>query len=136
MLLLGLVTKLVAIDLTVGFGAALFVTGECPPVTCARNRPQLVDYCDDAASRFGWSVCVAINCSGSPCRVGCGCHRPFFLFCPTQEVSLNCPERQPHLRKVGVGEGGGRGALARRTGASSTSAFKRALAGKEVVPRK
>ena len=88
LLLLGLVAKLVAIDVTFGFGAASYVTGECPPTTCARGRLQLVDCCDDAASRFGWSVYVAINCSGSPCRVGSGCHRPFFLFCPTQEVSV------------------------------------------------
>ena len=38
-------------DTSFGFGATSNLTGECPPVFCARGRPQLVDCCDDAASR-------------------------------------------------------------------------------------
>ena len=46
------------IDVSLGFGEALHVTGECPPVACARGRPQLVDCRDGEAPRcFGVKFC-------------------------------------------------------------------------------
>ena len=38
------------IDMSCGLIAALYFTGECPPVVCARDRSQLIDYCADAAA--------------------------------------------------------------------------------------
>ena len=52
-LLLRLISKLAdskPIDIGFGFGPALKLTGDCPPVPCARGRPQLIDCCDDAVS--------------------------------------------------------------------------------------
>ena len=73
-LLLGPISKLVglrAIDISFGFRAPFISDLSnfhlCP---CARGRPQLIDCCDAAASRFGWSVsegiilsCVLFNSS-------------------------------------------------------------------------
>ena len=49
------------IDKGFAFGAPSYLTGECPPVACARG-PQLSDCSDDAASRCWWSVSVGIDC--------------------------------------------------------------------------
>ena len=49
------------IDTSLGFGAVLYITGECPPVLCARGRPQLTDCCDDEAPQFWWSIAVRTN---------------------------------------------------------------------------
>ena len=50
------------IDMSFGFGAALYLTVELPLVSCARGRPQFSDCCDGTAARCWRSVSVGIHC--------------------------------------------------------------------------
>ena len=45
-------------DISFGFDAASYLTGECLPCVCARGRPQLDDCGQNAAPEYGCSVSV------------------------------------------------------------------------------
>ena len=51
-------------NISFGFGAALLLTGGCPPVICARGRPRSLSTAVMARLQYvgGQSVSVGIKC--------------------------------------------------------------------------
>ena len=83
------------------FGAASNLTGECPPDTCARGRPQLIDYCDNAASNFRFVRLCGFSLSTGSLVSSEGALKRFKFAAPERRMRV-CPWVDPQPRDFPV----------------------------------